>query len=130
MQNERSDIMLVPGCFSDERVIRGIREQPSKRYPDDVYLTGYAQLDGQRTPVMTGHWGGVEIWQIDRDAPDWPTCKTCGSQLDIGSSQTWTCWPCHFKAHPPSSGLLYRTSDDEPWKKFPLIPDAQAAKIN
>jgi len=97
MQNERSDIMVIPGCFSDERVIRGIQEHQSKRFEDETYRTGYASLEGKRVPVMTGYWGDVEIWQVNDDAPDWPKCPTCGGDLDFGSAMIWRCWPCFKK---------------------------------
>ena len=106
--NERDEIMVIPGCFSDERVIRNIHEHPSQIDADATYRTGYVSLEGKRVPVATGYWGDVEIWQLNTDAPDWPTCKTCGAAMDIGSAMIWQCWPCFRKAHPIRSGTSPR----------------------
>ena len=89
---EATDVMIIPGMF-EERVVSGIKEHPSKVDPDATYATGYVSLSGKRTPVHTGFWGDVEIWQLDRDSERWPACH-CGTPLDIGSSLSWHCWTC------------------------------------
>lgn len=104
--NESASIMVVSGCFTEDRTVSRIREHVPNRYGADaeardlVDLIGYVSLEGKRVRVCSGYWGDVEIWKLDREAPDRPTCPACGAQLDIGSSMTWTCWPCFYKTHP------------------------------
>lgn len=78
-------VMIVSGCF-ETRTVRGINRARVR--------TGWISLDGQRTPVMTGYWGGSPIWQVDRDSEAWPTCPHCGAPMDIGMALYWRCGAC------------------------------------
>jgi hypothetical protein len=108
------DVMITPGVF-EPRVVRGIRTHFILRSDDDTddtyedtCSTGIISLDGKRTPVVTGYWGGWEVWQLDRESEAWPRCPMCGACMDIGSALYWRCGSCGHSRHSRTRG------DDRP----------------
>jgi hypothetical protein len=86
-----ANVMVIAGMF-ETRTVRCIKQRADASDEDD--LIGYVSLDGLRTPVKTGYWGGAAIWQLDRDSEQWPV-HICGAPLDIGSAGYWRCQVCN-----------------------------------
>ena len=105
-----ADVMIIPGCF-EERTVRGIKQHVPNRFgvnadgeEDCEDLTGYISLDGQRTPVQTGYWGGAAVWELDRESAEWPKCPACGADMDIGSAGYWRCAACGHSRYSAKRG--------------------------